>query len=137
MCSGGPTHADRSVDRTARRSGLRSVAVAASAVSPRRLTKTGKAADPGQGVDERAAPDAKDAANRGLHGAAVDAELDTLSLQDFRGPAPERSQFVRLCYKDGPFVSSGLAVTCGRSRIRLPACRRQRCASGWCATAAR
>src|SRR5437868_14729544 len=100
MCSGAPTHADRSVDRTARRSGLRSVAVGASAVSPRRLTKTGKAADPGQGVDERAAPDAKDAANRGLHGAALDAELDTVSLQDFRGPAPERSQFVRLCYKN-------------------------------------
>jgi hypothetical protein len=25
----------------------------------------------------------------------------------FRGPAPERSQFVRLCYKSWPFVSSG------------------------------
>src|SRR5204862_6917626 len=31
------THADRTVDRTARRSGPRSVAVGASAVSPRRL----------------------------------------------------------------------------------------------------
>jgi hypothetical protein len=29
-------------------------------------------------------------------------------LADFRGPAPERSQFVRLCYKNWPFVSSGL-----------------------------
>ena len=41
------------------------------------------------------------------HGAAVDAELNTLSLADFRGPAPARSQFVRLCYKNCPFVSSG------------------------------
>ena len=50
-------------------------------------------ADRGQGVDERAAPGAKDAANRGVHGAAVDAEL---SLADFHGPAPVRSQFVPL-----------------------------------------
>jgi TnpA family transposase len=28
-------------------------------------------------------------------------------LADFHGPAPERSQFVRLCYKNWPFVSSG------------------------------
>ena len=39
-----------------------------------------------------------------------DAELDTLFLADFRGPVPERSQFVRLCYKNCPFVSSGLDV---------------------------
>ena len=28
-------------------------------------------------------------------------------MADFHGPAPERSQFVRLCYKNWPFVSSG------------------------------
>ena len=76
-------------------------------------------ADPGQGVDERAAPGAKDAQNRGLHGAAVDAEL--LSLADFHGPAPERSQFVRLCYKNGPFVSSGR-----KGRVPGRAARRSR-----------
>jgi hypothetical protein len=31
-------------------------------------------------------------------------------LADFHGPAPERSQFVRLCYKNWPFVSSGQAA---------------------------
>jgi Transposase DDE domain group 1 len=31
-------------------------------------------------------------------------------LADFHGPAPERSQFVRLCYKNWPFVSSGRAA---------------------------
>ena len=46
------------------------------------------------------------------HGAAVDAELNTLFLADFRGAAPARSQFVRLCYKNCPFVSSG--PTAGR-----------------------
>ena len=40
--------------------------------------------------------------------APFDAELDTLFLADFRGPVPKRSQFVRLCYKNWPFVSSGL-----------------------------
>src|SRR2546421_2413275 len=75
-----------------------------SRVSPE--VKTRRPADPGQGVDEHVAPEAKDAANRGLHGAAVDAELDTLSLADFRGPTPARSQFVRLCYKNWPLVSS-------------------------------
>ena len=34
--------------------------------------ETGRPADPGQGVDERAALDAEDAANRGLGGAAVE-----------------------------------------------------------------
>src|SRR5215472_14755677 len=79
-----------------------------SRISPE--VKTGRPADPAQGVDERAAPQAKDAANRGLHRAAVDAELNTLPLADFRGPAPARSQFVRLCYKNCPFVSSGPAA---------------------------
>jgi hypothetical protein len=93
--------------------GSNSAAIWASVSCCRRISrispevKTGRPADPGQGVDERAAPEAKDAANRGLHGAAVDAELDTLSLADFRGPAPARSRFVRLCYKNCPFVSSG------------------------------
>jgi hypothetical protein len=48
------------LDRTVRRSGLWSVAVRASPVSPRTLRP---AADPGQGVDEHAASDAEDAAN--------------------------------------------------------------------------
>src|SRR5256885_11257017 len=63
--------------------GSNSAAIWASVSCCRRISrvspevKTGRPADPGQGVDERAAPDAKDAANRGLHGAAVNAELDT------------------------------------------------------------
>src|SRR3981189_2086055 len=63
--------------------GSNSAAIWASVSCCRRISrvspevKTGRPADPGQGVDERAAPDAKDAANRGLHGAPVNAELDT------------------------------------------------------------
>ena len=82
---------------------------------PEHLSELGQHPRCQDGVDERAAPSSKDAANRGLHGAAVDAEL--LSSADFHGPAPERSQFVRLCYKNWPFVSSG-------RQALVPRCRR-------------
>src|SRR5438046_2716364 len=68
--------------------GSNSAAIWASVSCCRRISrvspevKTGRPADPGQGVDERAAPDAKDAPNRGLHGAAVDAGLDTHPWRD-------------------------------------------------------
>src|SRR5215813_8994510 len=41
MCNSAPTHSDQSVDRTARRSGLRSVVVGALAVSLRTLRPAG------------------------------------------------------------------------------------------------
>src|SRR5256885_12069100 len=72
--------------------GSNSAAIWASVSCCRRISrvspevKTGRPADPGEGVDERAAPNAKDAANRGLHGAAVDAELDPVSLADSPQP---------------------------------------------------
>jgi type IV secretory pathway TraG/TraD family ATPase VirD4 len=44
------------------------------------------------------------------------AEPDPLSSADF-GPAAQRSRFVRLCYKNWPFVSSGLIDEAGTSPI--------------------
>jgi hypothetical protein len=61
--------------------------------------ETGRPADPGPGVYERA----EAAANRGLAGAAASASIT-------HSPAPKRSRYVRLCYKNGLFVSSGHTV---------------------------
>jgi hypothetical protein len=58
MCSGVPVHVDPWADRTARRSGLRSIAVVAS-LMPSRYPEAGRPADPGQGVDQGAALEAE------------------------------------------------------------------------------
>jgi hypothetical protein len=49
------------------------------------------------------------------------AELDPLSSADF-GPAAQRSRFVRLCYKNWPFVSSGQQGGFPVERAALGAC---------------
>jgi hypothetical protein len=46
-----------------------------------------------------------------LRGRGRRAEPDPLSSADF-GPAAQRSRFVRLCYKNWPFVSSGRPAVC-------------------------
>src|SRR6478672_1579775 len=107
MCSGAPTHADRSVDRTARRFGLGSVAVGASAVSPGTLRAADQPilARESMSVLRRMLKMRQTAA--WLRGRR--AEPDPLSSADF-GPAAQRSRFVRLCYKNWPFVSSGHGI---------------------------
>jgi hypothetical protein len=57
-----------------------------------------------QGVDERAASDAEDAGKQPPWLRRRRAEPDPLSLADFRSPSPQRSRFVRVCYKNWLFV---------------------------------
>src|SRR5215472_12787082 len=102
-----------------------------SRISPE--VKTGRPADPAQGVDERAAPQAKDAANRGLHRAAVDAELNTLPLADFRGPAPAFSVCLLMLqgfYQPKTAMGDFMAMPPMRvRRISRPTAARKTCGS--------
>jgi hypothetical protein len=127
MCSNAPTHADWSVDRTARQSGLRSAAVGASLSPP----CTSRPADqpiraresmsvprwcrrcdkPRPWWRRRRAPRSPlRASRRRLPG---DGRLDG------GGPEPQRSRYVCLRYKNGLFVSSGRSVRTEKKSVRV------------------
>src|SRR5215831_12586839 len=99
MCNSAPTHSDQSVDRTARRSGLRSVVVGALAVSLRTLRPAGHPIRVRESITA-------------LHGMPEDAPELAVVGRSLSYPwrvsgGPLRSRLSVYPTKNWPFVSSG------------------------------